>query len=77
MLSVYPYASGSLYTASYAITASYADNVRLIKYVVSASNANTVLFPESGSRGKGVCLLTTEQYQLMVTTGRVESCSFS
>ena len=77
MLSIYPYASGSLYIAGYATTASYATSVRLIKYVVSASVADTVLFPESGSRGKGVCLLTSEQYALMVATGRMESCSFS
>lgn len=77
MLSVYPFASGSLYTAGYAVTASQADNVRLIRYVTSASTANTVLFPETGPRGKGVCLLTPEQYQLMVATGRAESCSFS
>jgi hypothetical protein len=77
MLSVYPFASGSLYIAGYAITASHASNVGLINYVVSASTAATVLFPQSGSRGKGVCLLTTQQYELMVATGRVESCSFS
>lgn len=76
MLSVYPFASGSLYVAGHAVTASYADGVRLIKYVTSASKADTVLFPESGSRGKGVCLLTSEQYLTMVATGRVENCQF-
>lgn len=76
MLSVYPYGSGSLYTASYATTSSFANNVQFIAYVTSASNADTVLLPESGSRGKGICLLTTEQYLLMVSTGRVELCEF-
>lgn len=76
MLSVYPYASGSLYVAGHAITASFANSVRLIKSVTSASTATTVLFPESGSRGTSVCLLTTEQYLLMVATGRVENCQF-
>jgi hypothetical protein len=76
MLTVYPYGSGSLYTTSFATTASFANRVKFISYVTSASNADTVLFPESGSRGKGVCLLTTAQYQLMIATGRVERCEF-
>lgn len=76
MRSVYPYASGSLYTASYATTASFANRVSFIQYVTSASNAQTILFPESGSQGRGICLLTTEQYLLMVATGRVERCDF-
>jgi hypothetical protein len=77
MLSVYPFASGSLYTAGYVVTASQADGVQLIRYVTSASTAATVLYPETGPRGKGVCLLTAAQYELMVATGRLESCSFS
>jgi hypothetical protein len=76
MLSVYPFGSGSLYTASYAITSSFAAKVGLISYVVSASTANTVLFPESGSRGKSICLLTTEQYLLLSSSGRFETCNF-
>lgn len=76
MLTVYPYGSGSLYIAGYATTASHAQSAQLINYVVSASTANTVLFPEPGPRGKGVCLLTAEQYLLMVATGRFENCQF-
>jgi hypothetical protein len=76
MLSVYPYASGSLYVAGYVTTASFADGVQFIKYVTSASTAAVVLFPESGSRGTSACLLTTEQYQFMISTGRMENCTF-
>lgn len=76
MLTVYPYGSGSLYTASYATTASVAGRVEFIAYVISASNAQTVLFPESGSQGINMCLLTTDQYLLMISTGRVELCEF-
>jgi len=75
MLSVYPFGSSSLYTASYAITSSFANRVALITYVTSASIANTVLFPESGSRGKSICLLTTEQYLLMSSSGKFETCN--
>lgn len=74
MLTIYPYGSGSLYTASYATTASFASTVQLISYVTSASNADTVLFPESGSRGKSTCLLTLDQYNILVSTGQMEVC---
>jgi len=77
VLSVYPFGSGSLYNVSYAITASYAPSASFIKYVTSASNAATVLYPQSGSRGKSICLLTTDQYIEMVSTGKMEVCNFS
>lgn len=75
MISVYPFGSGSFYTASYAITSSFASRVARISYVTSASRADTVLFPESGSRGKSICLLTTDQYLLLSSSGRVETCN--
>lgn len=62
MLRVYPFASGSLYTSSYAITSSYADSASLAAYTQTASKADTILKPRSGSRGKSICLLTTTQY---------------
>lgn len=76
MLSVYPFGSGSLYTAKHAITASYAISASRIQYVVTASNGNTVVYPQSGSRGKSICLLNSEQYDLMITCGSLETCSF-
>lgn len=77
MLSVYPFGSGSLYNASYAVTASYAVSASFIKYVISASNAATVLYPQSGSRGKSVCLLTKAQYEEMIALNKMEICNFS
>lgn len=77
MLSVYPHGSGSLYTATYATTSSYASSVKYIRYVMSASLAQQVLYPESGSTGKSVCILTTEQYKTLVATGKYETCKFS
>lgn len=79
MLSVYPYGSGSLYTASYALTASHADTAQQYFYAASASNASKVLYPQSGSMGKGVCLLTTLQYQTLQISksfGLLEDCPF-
>jgi hypothetical protein len=79
MLSVYPFGSGSLYTASYALSSSYAATASGITYVYTASNAGIVLFPESGSEGKGICLITgTEYVQLQVSKSfnYVEVCNF-
>lgn len=78
MINVYPYASGSLYTASFAITSSFATSASFINYVLTASRASTILYPESGSRGLSICLLTTEQYyQLSGSSSRVEICDFT
>lgn len=75
MLTVYPYASSSLYTASYAISSSYAISASYIMYAVTASDAETVLnTPPRGPRGKSVCLLTLPQYYTMVSTGQMETC---
>lgn len=76
MLSVYPFGSGSLYVASYATTCSFATSASLIAYVTSASRADAVLFPESGSRGKSICLLTAEQYNILISTNKFETCIF-
>ncbi len=76
MLFTYPFGSGSLYTASYAISSSYALSASFIAYVMSASNADTVLYPQSGLRGKSVCLLTKVQFDDMVSNGKSELCNF-
>jgi len=77
MLKFYPFASGSLYTASYAVSASHALNATNLTYTVSASVAEYISNPVSGSRGKSVCLLTYSQYLLMVNSGSREICDFS
>lgn len=78
MLQVYPFGSGSFYTASYAVTASFAGGAAFIATVYTASKAAVVLEPTPGSRGKGVCLLTTEQYQRMLANpSLLENCDFS
>jgi uncharacterized membrane protein len=76
MLSVYPYAEGSLFTASYAASASVARTARIIYYATTASTATSMLaLPISGSRGKSACLLTFEQYQDMVAANKMEICT--
>jgi len=75
MLKVYPFGSGSFYTASYAVTASSATSASLIVSVPTASTAQTVLQFVSGSRGKGVCLISYEDYQAMLLDpAKIENC---
>lgn len=77
MLSIYPFGSGSLYTASYASTASYAPSASLITYANSSSKATTVLNPQSGSNGKNVCLISYEDYlKLLLDSSKRETCTF-
>lgn len=78
MLRVYPFGSGSLYTASFATSASYAVSASAIGYVYSASSAATILYPQSGSRGKSVCLITGAEYLVMqanIGLNYVEVCA--
>lgn len=78
MLRVYPFASGSLYTASNAVTASYAESVDFIYTVITSSYAEQVLELASGSRGKGVCLITAAQYQQLLNNPNIfETCTFT
>jgi hypothetical protein len=77
MLSVYPYASGSFYTASYAISSSYATSASYISYTHTASVALTVISPTSGSLGKSICLISTDMYsQMLNNINLVENCKF-
>lgn len=79
MLKVYPFGSGSFYTASNAVTASFAPTAELIAYVTTASNAGQVLEPRTGATGKGVCKITYEQYLLLQANKEInlyEICKF-
>lgn len=77
MITVYPFASGSLYTSSFAVSSSYANSASFVSYALSSSVAQTVINPQSGSAGKNICLLTIEQYYLLSgSASRVENCIF-
>lgn len=78
MIKVYPFASGSLYTASYAVTASYSSTATFLIGSISASTAEFVVNPESGSRGMpDICYIRYDQYLLLVSgSGSLrEDCS--
>jgi hypothetical protein len=76
VISVYPFGSGSLYTASFAVSSSFATFAKNLNSAITASNAKTVLTPREGLRGKSICLLTNSQYQELLAnpTTKVETC---
>jgi hypothetical protein len=78
MLKVYPFASGSEYTASFAITASSANSADLLAYAVTASVARTGSLGPQGLRGSpDVCIITFEQYlQMSSSFNLIEDCRF-
>lgn len=78
MKKVYPFASGSEYTSSYAVTASYASSVASVPYVNTASIADTVLNPRSGSAADvNICKLYYEDYlKLFTDPNAKEICIF-
>ena len=72
---VYPFASGSEYTASYAISSSVAVSASSVNYVVTASLAGSVLTPVSGSPAAvDICVITYQQYQQIASGSAVEQC---
>ena len=79
MINVYPFGSGSVYTASFALTSSYAVSASFLNYAISASKAEYVLNPQQGIRGKSVCLITYAEYQDLLANPltRIESCSYN
>jgi hypothetical protein len=78
MIQVYPFASGSEYTASFAISSSFATNVELVDYVFTASNAGAVQFPTSGSAAEvNLCLITYNQYIQLLSGSSIEQCNFT
>lgn len=78
MLSVYPFGSGSLYTGSFAITSSYANQSLYLTYTHTASFATTGSFGPKGLRGyPEVCIITYEQYLKLIADPTLkEECVF-
>jgi hypothetical protein len=78
MINVYPFASGSLYTASFALSSSYANVAEFLTYVETASIALSGSFGPKGLRGyPEVCTITYEQYLKLVNDPSLkEVCIF-
>lgn len=76
MLKVFPFPSGSEVTASYAITASFANEVQRVQSAETASNAGSVLQLTQGPPGDiDVCFITFSQYQQILSGNFIEDCS--
>lgn len=73
---VYPFTSGSEYTASYAISSSYATSASYWDYVYTSSYAIAGISGSKGYRGNpDICFITAQQYfQLLHTSSLQEVC---
>ena len=78
MLKVFPFASGSEYTASFALTASRATRADFLAYVATASFAPTGTIGPKGLRGTPeICEITYEQYLVLLNDETLmENCQF-
>lgn len=74
----YPFLSGSEYTASYALTSSFASNARYWNYANTASNSIDGVSGSIGLRGNpDICFITADQYfRLLFTASLQEVCTF-
>jgi hypothetical protein len=79
VLKVYPFATGSEYTASFAVTASHAISASSAGYVATASTAGYIENPRSGSAASvNLCLITYAEYLLLINNPgtKIERCLF-
>ena len=76
MLKVYPFPSGSEVTSSYAVRASFANEIQRIQSALTASSAGTVLQLVQGPPGDtDICFITYDQYLQILSGDFVENCS--
>ena len=76
MLKVYPFPSGSEVTSSYAVRASFANQVERVQAAATASNAGTVLQLVQGPPGDtDICFITYDQYLQILGGEFVEDCT--
>lgn len=74
----YPFLSSSLYTASFAISSSYANSATYLDYVATASMSTAGNFGPPGLRGNpDICFITTQQYfDMLFSSSLQEFCTF-
>lgn len=75
MLKVFPFGSGSEFTASFAVSSSFAQTALKYQAAETSSLAGTVLTPISGSKPEvDICVITFSQYQQILADTHVENC---
>jgi hypothetical protein len=76
VLKVYPFPSGSEVTSSYAVRASFANEVRFVQSSLTASSAGAVLQLVKGPPADiNLCYITYEDYLQILSGSVVENCS--
>jgi hypothetical protein len=75
VLKVFPFGSGSEFTASFAVSSSFAQTAKRYQIATTSSLAGTVLTPVSGSRpAVEICTITYPQYLQILAGTHVENC---
>jgi hypothetical protein len=74
MKNVFPFSTGSAVTASFAERAGVSINAELAESASYAETASIILNPSQGAPGKGICLVTFEQYEQILSGTFVENC---
>ena len=74
MRNVFPFTTGSEVTASFAITSAVSLNARAAISASFAQTSSIILEPVQGPPGNGICLITFEQYQQILSGTFVENC---
>jgi hypothetical protein len=76
VLKVFPFGSGSEFTASYAISSSFAQSALKYQAAQTSSNAGLALTLVSGSRpAVEICVITYSQYQQLLAGTHYENCT--
>jgi hypothetical protein len=74
MKNVFPFTTGSEVTASFAFNSNVSINARAASDAQFALTSSVILEPVQGPPGNGICLVTFEQYQQMLSGTFVENC---
>jgi hypothetical protein len=74
MKNVFPFTTGSEVTASFAISSAVSLNARAASDAQFTQTSSIILEPVQGPPGNGICLVTFEQYEQMLSGTFVEDC---
>jgi hypothetical protein len=77
MIRVYPFASGSEYTSSFALTSQFATSASGFNYLLTSSVAGVGRGPSGSAAAINICLITYDEYnKLIYTSSLQEQCFF-
>lgn len=76
MLQVYPFASGSFYTASFALSVKYAISASSINYTDTASRADSGQGVSGSAAAINICLISYTDYQTLISNASLKEQCF-